>query len=448
MFAVFLFFTFHSILEVVMNLPKGKMIRWFGLVFVFTLISYLSSPICLYASGPWTSGASTLKQYLGARPLGMGEAFVGLADDINTLQFNPAGLSNIPRREIGAMYLKGLVDTNYGNVTYAQSLGERGYIGGSLMTLQGGDIEINWWDGTSVTTDKRKAKQDYIFTLGYARDFLNKRKLSIGVNFKVIKSELAEESYGNSFAVDVGGLYRFMDEKLSLGLSIQNVGKGMKYKGGIATGEENDPLPLAIKLGIAYKFISDDISKLTGVLDITKYRYTDIQTNAGIEYWLKDMIALRGGYKIGYDLDTFTGGVGVKYKDYQLDYGFGLMDKINHLHKVSFTLRFGNPSPKQISRAEQIHNKGLTYFDVEEYARAILEFNKTIKINPNYEDAQVKMRESYTKLTEQTYQQGLNCYDKSQYARAILLFNQVLELDPLHEDAHAAMIEANEMLKQ
>jgi len=414
----------------------------------FASISYLLSPICLYASGPWTSGGSTLKQYLGARPLGMGEAFVGLADDINTLQFNPAGLSNIPRREIGAMYLKGLMDTNYGNFAYAQPIGETGYICGSLMTLQGGDIEINWWDGTSVTTNERKAKQDYIFTLGYTHDFFSGRELSLGANFKVIKSELAEESKGNTFAADIGGLYRLMDEKLSLGLSVQNIGKGMEYKGGIATGEESDPLPSAVKFGIAYKIVSGDISKLTGVVDINKYKYTDIQTNAGLEYWVKEMIALRTGYKMGYDLASVTAGMGFRYKDYQLDYGFGLMDKINHLHKVSFTLRFGNPSPKQISRAEQIYNKGLTYFDAAEYARSILEFNKTIKIAPNHENAQIKLRESYTKLIEQTYRQGVEYYGKSQYAKAVLLFNQVLELDPSHEEAQAKMIEANEMLKQ
>jgi len=157
---------------------------------------------------------------------------------------------------------------------------------------------------------------------------------------------------------------------------------------------------------------------------------------------------LRTGYKMGYDLASVTAGMGFRYKDYQLDYGFGLMDKINHLHKVSFTLRFGNPSPKQISRAEQIYNKGLTYFDAAEYARSILEFNKTIKIAPNHENAQIKLRESYTKLIEQTYRQGVEYYGKSQYAKAVLLFNQVLELDPSHEEAQAKMIEANEMLKQ
>lgn len=400
-----------------------------------------------YASGPWTSGGSTLKQYLGARPLGMGEAFVGLADDINTLQFNPAGLSNIPRREIGAMYLKGLMDTNYGNFAYAQPIEETGYIGGSLMTLQGGDIEINWWDGTSVTTEERKAKQDYIFTLGYARDFLSGRELSAGANLKIIKSELAEESQANSFAFDMGWLYRLMDAKLSLGLSVQNIGKSMKYKGGIATGEESDSLPLAVKFGIAYKIISDDIGRLTGVVDISKYRYTDIQTNAGLEYWVKEMIALRTGYKMGYDLASVTAGIGFKYKDYQFDYGFGLMDKINHVHKGSFTLRFGKLSPRQISGTKQMYQRGLAYFDVEDYAQAILEFDKALKINPEHKEAEIKMYETHKRLIEQVYQQGLEYSDKGQYARAILQFNQVLEMDPSHSQAKTKIVEANEKLQ-
>src|SRR3989339_1112789 len=97
-----------------------------------------------YASGPWTRGNPILKQGLGARPLGMGEAFVGLADDINTLQFNPAGLSNILNKEIGAMYFKGLSDTGYGNIAYAQPVKIIGNIGGAKKTLKGGKIEKKW----------------------------------------------------------------------------------------------------------------------------------------------------------------------------------------------------------------------------------------------------------------------------------------------------------------
>ena len=48
-----------------------------------------------------TSGADFLLMTTGARPDGMGQAFSAVADDINTLSFNPAGLGNIRLPEIG-----------------------------------------------------------------------------------------------------------------------------------------------------------------------------------------------------------------------------------------------------------------------------------------------------------------------------------------------------------
>jgi len=61
-----------------------------------------------FASGAGTSGAIILKQTVGARPLGMGEAFVAVADNVaGALHWNPAGLSQIRKHEISAIYLKG-----------------------------------------------------------------------------------------------------------------------------------------------------------------------------------------------------------------------------------------------------------------------------------------------------------------------------------------------------
>jgi len=52
-----------------------------------------------FAGGAGTSGAIVLKQTVGARPLGMGEAFVA-----GVLHWNPAGLSQIRKHEISAIY--------------------------------------------------------------------------------------------------------------------------------------------------------------------------------------------------------------------------------------------------------------------------------------------------------------------------------------------------------
>jgi len=53
----------------------------------------------LFAGGEGTTGAQFLKLGIGARPAALGESFTGVADDINSLYWNPAGLAEIQQFE-------------------------------------------------------------------------------------------------------------------------------------------------------------------------------------------------------------------------------------------------------------------------------------------------------------------------------------------------------------
>ncbi|MBI5200477.1 MAG: hypothetical protein HY925_02725, partial [Elusimicrobia bacterium] len=46
-----------------------------------------------YGAGPGTSAASFLNLGFGARVTGLGEAVMGIADDVSTVYYNPAGLA-------------------------------------------------------------------------------------------------------------------------------------------------------------------------------------------------------------------------------------------------------------------------------------------------------------------------------------------------------------------
>src|SRR5687767_5725272 len=67
-----------------------------------TVLGILFFSSCVFAFGndnAGTSGAAFLKIAPGARPVGMGEAFTGVADDIHSVYFNPAGLAMIHKPE-------------------------------------------------------------------------------------------------------------------------------------------------------------------------------------------------------------------------------------------------------------------------------------------------------------------------------------------------------------
>ena len=51
-----------------------------------------------------SSGMSQDQLFVGTRPLGMGGAFIAVADDGNTITWNPAGLPRLRRKEFTSSY--------------------------------------------------------------------------------------------------------------------------------------------------------------------------------------------------------------------------------------------------------------------------------------------------------------------------------------------------------
>jgi hypothetical protein len=337
------------------------------------IVGCLSTDV-VFAQRSSTSGAIFLKQAMGTRAAGMGEAFCAVADDLSAVYYNPAGLVQLnvrepmmesvssdlsqrllklKNRQLTAMYLKGLVDTGYSFFGYEQSLNIGGFFGkrivgiaGSLVTFQGGDIQINTTNSDGSFQDSRTvcAEQDYLFTFTYSeyvsmiKLFLTEKSLGrnfIGVNLKVMHSELAREYQAIAFALDFGWLYKSMFENVSLGINLQNLGKGIKYE------DEEDPLPLNVRTGIAWNFgpMENGVAACDLIVPLDDFG-DKMKINLGTEYWFKEVIAARIGYKIGYDLDSFTCGAGFKIKGWQLDYAFCLKDEINPLYQLSLTLNF------------------------------------------------------------------------------------------------------------
>src|SRR5215813_10421582 len=92
-----------------------------------------------WASGPGTTSADILKIGVGARAIGMGEAYVAQADDVSSLYWNPAGLALMQERQASFMYDQMYQDLKFQNANIGIPL-ENGAIGGSLSYLSYGDI--------------------------------------------------------------------------------------------------------------------------------------------------------------------------------------------------------------------------------------------------------------------------------------------------------------------
>jgi len=261
----------------------------------------------------------------------MGEAFVAVADDINSLHYNPAGLSNITVREAAGMYTKDQFDASVLFLGYAQGFKHVGTFALSVLTLQTGDMD---WDGKIV-----KASQDTVFTLGYAKKAL--KNFSAGLNLKMLQSSLVETYKATAYAADAGCLYQTPVKGLAAGLSLQNYGTELTFI------EEGDPLPLTLRTGLSYKYKLGKDNSFILATDLVQFRNQDAKYNLGAEYNFKNMFSLRMGYKMGYDLESLTFGFGFFWNGFQFDLSQTSMETMDAAMRTSFSMKPAPPRPSK-----------------------------------------------------------------------------------------------------
>jgi hypothetical protein len=151
---------------------------------------------------------------------------------------------------------------------------------------------------------------------------------------KGIRATLAEEYSATAYAVDVGVLYHTPIKGLDAGLSLQNYGSEMKFI------NEGDSLPTRYTAGAGYTLYFLNRIRVKAGADYMKEREIDAATSVGIELSLLKMTSLRGGYYTKSDLGSVALGLGIKVGMLQLDYGYGMMDELGNLQRVSITVSF------------------------------------------------------------------------------------------------------------
>jgi hypothetical protein len=291
-----------------------------------------------------TTGAAFLKIEGGNRPVAMGGAFAGLANDINTLFWNPAGLTAISNRELTATQNFFIAEISNQSIGYAQRVG-RGVWGASFL---GAFTEIERRIGPSDEPDSLATVGG--FALGASYAYALSTELSIGGTAKAISQQLdVEDSLGA--AVDVGALYRLSDNRLGIGVAVQNLG--------FLNTDEN--LPLNIRGGISYHLRTQSTAPTSPMLPRELFTIVaDVDfpvvggfptLHIGAENWFYDILAVRAGYSVSTGENPkngLTAGLGLRRKgegsladvNFQFDYAFIPDADVGDAHRISFITRF------------------------------------------------------------------------------------------------------------
>ena len=314
------------------------------------------------------SAAPILQTPVGARAVGMGTAFTGVADDVSTLHYNPGGLANLSATEATAMVLGGQQNQNLQYLAAGTPLSFAGFtgsgystLGASLLLSRNGDITVNPAnpDGTtSAAPYSVSAGGDTVFTVGYAErladtpfetpDSTRHVDHFLGVSGKFVRSTLPGGYSAQAYAADLGYFGRCPELGVTLGASLLNLGSKMRFV------DVADPLPLAMRTGFAWSIPMPEAHALVWAAD-WEYQYYERlwYVNSGVEYTLFKTFAARVGYQAHRDMAGVTFGFGGKWGHWGIDYAWAQGGDMGDSHRFSFTFRFGDVPVREREKARR-----------------------------------------------------------------------------------------------
>ncbi len=356
---------------------------------------------------------------MGARAMGMGDAFTGLADDNRAIYYNPAGLAWQRQAQLGADYSRiqiGLDDKSeisLGFVSYSHPLFKfqpketpADDVSTSTVTaaakipetrvliVEGKPVPVTTppaaVDVSSSPYRPSKPLMPQYGTLGvavrnfglagayqensyyfsYARSVM--RRWSWGANIKFLQEKYVQDAYTkidpvfaaksglSALSGDLGVLWNYR-ARFFWGASILDFNRpdvGLK---------QSERLPATFKTGLGYKDARTAVA-----VDVTS-RGGGKRLGGGLERWLgRGRTALRAGLDLGEGAEFNTAlGFSFRVSVFQIDYGFQFpltgVSGTAGTHRLSFVYRLGRP-PKDEVEAGSLES---SYYDLQDEKTAL-----------------------------------------------------------------------------
>jgi hypothetical protein len=303
---------------------------------VLLVVACLAVPLCVSAEDG-SAGLAFLKLGVDARAIAMGDAHVALGGGASSVYWNPAGAVAVDNIDVVLMHSEWFQDIRYEFAGGVRSDGRQAF-GLGLMGLYTDEIEER---GEDPHEDPIGTFSVFSFAVSGTYALRLTDGFDVGGSVKYLNEtvdQTAGESSATGFAVDLGAIYRPpAPPGLSTGVAIQNLGPQMKFK-----VDEFD-LPTQARAGAALEI---PVSALNGGLvlvgdAILPLTDGDVKVHGGLEFEYAEILALRFGYRTGWDNQNVSWGVGVKARNFRVDYAFvPFYSDLGDTHRISlgFTL--------------------------------------------------------------------------------------------------------------
>jgi len=314
-----------------------------------------------------------------AAAFGMSKSVVATSNDVNSMYWNPAGLTGVKDYQgaiMHAEYFAGIAKYDY--VGFAMPIDDRSSLGISIIRFGVDDI-LNTTEliDNEGNIDYNRislfSAADYALNFAYARK-LQLQGLSIGINTKIIRRIIGDFATSWGFGIDAA--LQFERNNWKFGVMLRDItttfntwsineGEFNKIKNAIPDQNQELPanteitLPKA-QIGVARKFdITRDFNLLTELdlnlrftetNDIISTSVVSIDPSFGFQVAYLKTVFLRGGIGNFQNELQFDGskelvmqpnfGVGFKYKGIQIDYALTNIASIgNALYSNVFSIK-------------------------------------------------------------------------------------------------------------
>ena len=268
-----------------------------------------------------TSMLTFLKIGVGARAAALGEAFVPVADDATTLHWNPAGLADLTSRRAHVTHAEWPADIDYDNALYVQPGVLGGAVGVQIAALRT-TLEFTSEAEPLPQAGRTFGYSDWLVGVGYARQFTD--RFTLGVGAKYLREDLGSEVGGSvlhSWSFDMGTVFRLPYRGFRVSMAWTNFGPEFHPPGGYpsaAPGAASDVRyasfsPASVfAFGVALEPLVHEHYRVLTTLQFDHPADATELIKGGVELWIDDMLALRGGLNPRADTMRYAAGIGLR----------------------------------------------------------------------------------------------------------------------------------------
>jgi len=298
-----------------------------------------------------TSAAQFLKIGVGPRAEAMGQAYVAIANDAEALFYNPAGISQFEKNEVFFANTQWVVDIQLEYLGLVYHLDGVNTLGLAVTYLHTEEMEETT-ELFPYGTGNYFRYADALLGLSYSRKMTD--KFSFGVSVKYMHETLAELTM-SSLLFDLGTYYKTGWKSVRFAVAVTNFGRDMAPEGSFTYKNlENEqitqsnfqkfPPPILFRIGIAGELFKSENNMISGSVQLNHPNDNVENVNFGLEYWWREIFALRGGFASARTEEDFSTGFGLRVPlkgiDVGVDYSFSNFGRLGYVNRFALNIQF------------------------------------------------------------------------------------------------------------